>query len=167
MTDTTTNFEAAIECAASGGTMDDVARALGCSYRHLWRLTEKHPSFGQSLTRAREIGLQIQGDKLRTLVRDNPDIDVQRLKLESDNIKWALSRFLPKIFGDRLDVSVSERVDVSLAITEARGRILRHGRDSEMIEDAQVIDLPVIPDIRAADGISVDAARPVANPFDD
>lgn len=46
----------------------------------------------------------------------------QTYKLKIDNLKWLLSKLVPKKYGDRIDMNHSGSVDLSSAITEARNR---------------------------------------------
>ena len=49
--------------------------------------------------------------------------DPQRAKNRIDARKWYASKVKPKKFGDRIDVNITETVDIKLALTDARNRI--------------------------------------------
>ena len=117
------NFEAGITAATEGRSLKEIALSMGCSYAQMCRARDSNTFFKQSLDRARELGWYLQADRLKTLVEDNPHVDVQRLRLQSDNIKWLLARIMPHVFGDRLEIK-HEVARVDQALQEARARIV-------------------------------------------
>jgi hypothetical protein len=73
---------------------------------------EMPDTFGQRYVRARELGYLKMADELDDLAdgselgerRFEPGV-VQRHRLQVDTRRWLLSKCLPKIFGDKLDVT--------------------------------------------------------------
>ena len=73
---------------------------------------EMPDSFGQRYVRAREIGYLKMADELEALAdgtalgerRYEPGV-VQRHRLQVDTRRWILQKMLPKVFGDRVDVT--------------------------------------------------------------
>ncbi len=50
--------------------------------------------------------------------------DPQKARLKADNIKWLLSKWNPKKYGDRIDINVvNNNVSISVALEEARKRL--------------------------------------------
>ena len=76
-----------------------------------WALNAQHP-FSANYARAREIGYH----KLADETLDIADADeteagqVARDRLRVDTRKWLLSKALPKIYGDKLELSGNVRV---------------------------------------------------------
>jgi len=64
--------------------------------------------------------------------------------LQVDTRKWFLSKLAPKVYGDRLDVSVSDnRISISGALLAAQSRLaLMH--DAAQVQDVQ--DVQARPD---------------------
>ena len=60
-------------------------------------------AFGQRYRRARELGYAKLADDLIELA-DNADIPADQKRIMVDTRKWALSKALPKIYGDRIEV---------------------------------------------------------------
>jgi hypothetical protein len=61
--------------------------------------------FAAQYARARELGYQSMADWLIDLADETNSRDpaaVNKARLQSDNIKWLLSKALPKIYGDKL-----------------------------------------------------------------
>lgn len=140
------DVSAALNAAYNGLPWEEIAEAAGCSYRELWTRRREDALFDQALADARDAGLELRADSLYTLGED-PETDINRARLLSDNIKWLLARRKRKDYGDRVDVDVRQVVDISLALTEARRRI--PGHQTDLVED--VTPRPLLP---------------VPNPFD-
>lgn len=78
-----------------------------------WALnTEKYPEFCQQYERAREIQGHVWGERLRAVHKQIPRISdqwttkldpaaVTLAKIESENLKWLMSKRLPKKYGDK------------------------------------------------------------------
>jgi hypothetical protein len=59
---------------------------------------------------------------------------VQQKRLQVDTRKWVAAKLKPKVYGDRIDVSVTDtRISVSDALKEAKQRVLT--------EDSNVVDV--------------------------
>ncbi len=125
-----TSFNAAIareicEKLASGRTLRDVCRDESMpaeSTVRAWALDDVQ-GFSAQYARAREIGYYAMADELLEIADDGRNdwllsLDdegnetyklngehVQRSRLRVDARKWALSKALPKVFGDKLAVS--------------------------------------------------------------
>lgn len=116
------NVEAALDKAAEGATVREIADALGCSMRNYHRYLESSASFAQAIRQARTNGFNLYADETKTLIKDSPFADIDELRLEFDIRKWYLSKMHSSVFGDRLAVSI-EHVDVSGALQDARSRV--------------------------------------------
>lgn len=118
----TLNYPGAIELAAKGATIKQIAAELGCSPASMAKLLARDAPFRQALEQARSIGFASIADEVKTLVTDNPLTDVQMLRLHADNAKWYLSKMEPARYGEKLDVTVTKGVDLRTAIAEGRAR---------------------------------------------
>jgi hypothetical protein len=115
-------FEAALELAATGATTKAIAERLGCSPVSMAKILASNPPFRQAMGQAREIGLMNKAEMLEHIVSQNPFVDPNLLRLQSDNLKWLLSKLMPQVFGDKLDLTISKQVDIGSAIAEGRAR---------------------------------------------
>lgn len=107
---------------AQGRTLTSICRDIEdfpeASTVRSWALDLDHP-FSAQYTRARELGYQAWGDDCVDIsddgrndtfmtaegdVRVNHDV-IARAKLRVDTRKWALSKMLPKIYGDKVAVT--------------------------------------------------------------
>ncbi len=86
------------------------------------RWAEKHLDFKEQFHAAREAGYYRLAESL-TEVADQ-ERDPQKARLKADNIKWLLSKWNPKKYGDRIDIKVDNNVSISVALEQARKRFL-------------------------------------------
>lgn len=69
---------------------------------HQWVLDDKE-GFSKQYARAKSIGAEQAVDEMELIARTEDD--VQRAKLIIDTRKWALSKQIPKKYGDKLDMT--------------------------------------------------------------
>jgi hypothetical protein len=96
---------------ANGETLGATCRALGVSDGVVrdWKRAgdpEYDETFATDYARARLDGYESRADELRDIVRDRerfPDIAERRLVF--DHARWELAKCLPKIYGEKVDVT--------------------------------------------------------------
>lgn len=113
---------------AQGHSFKDIRKEIGINVYKLYRLVNSDSHFALLCNEIRSECLEELSDELISI----PDTyeSVERANLKSNNIKWLLSKRLPKKYGDRLQVDVAI-IDLNSAIDEARNR-------SEIIETHSV-----------------------------
>lgn len=108
---------------AEGMTLRQVCRGDGMpteSTVRRWVLEDRH-GFSAQYAEARHIGYQSMADELLEIADDGSNDwmerngetvangeHVQRSRLRLDTRKWLLSKALPKVYGDKLDLSSSD-----------------------------------------------------------
>lgn len=85
------------------------------------RLLNSEPDLATQYARAREIGWSFLGEDLIE-VSDDTSIPSDHRRIMVDTRKWMLSKMLPKIYGDRLDLNHSGSISKADALTEAELR---------------------------------------------
>ena len=98
------------------------------------RAVDADPGLAKQYARARQALLDKMADEVLELadapvpVLDNGATDnalVRQRQLQVDTRKWFLSKLAPKIYGDRLDVQVSDtRISISGALQAAQARLV-------------------------------------------
>ena len=133
--------ERAIQLAAEGKTLRQIAGALGCDMRKIHQMMAESATFAGRFARARKNGLELLADDLVTAHTDDPDI--QRAKLKSENVRWLLARRLPAQYGDRLAVDVSGQIDLAAALRDANARLqpISDQRAAAIVHDAEFKEL--------------------------
>ncbi len=107
-----------------------------------WATTDVD-GFGARYVRAREVGYLAMADELLEIADDSSgDMTVDengkarmdsefaaRSRLRVDTRKWFLAKMLPKVFGDRIDMSHSGTVNVEMADALRKARERLAGQD--------------------------------------
>ena len=98
------------------------------------RAVAASPALAEQYDRARAAVIERLADEIMELadapvpVLDNGATDnalVRQRQLQVDTRKWFLSKLAPKVYGDRLDVSVSDtRISISGALAAAQARLV-------------------------------------------
>jgi hypothetical protein len=114
---------------------------------HKWA-AEKPDTFGDRYVRARELGYLKWADELEALAEGSIEGErrfesgvVQRHRLQIDTRRWILSKMLPKVFGDKLDVTSDNKPIASLPDLELARRAM-HWITSLKSQD--VVDVEVV-----------------------
>ena len=118
----------AIEMASNGDPLRKIIAEICSSEYDFWLYKQHNPDFNNTFEQARQEGLEHIADGLITIADDY--VDVQRGRLKSDNAKWLLSKRKPSVYGDKVDIHVSQTIDISTALTEARKRALPKPEDA-------------------------------------
>jgi len=146
----------AIDMALQGKRLVDIRKELNIGSYEFWDLRENNTDFASAFARARKDGIDDLTETLLTIPDDEPD--VQRARLKSDNIKWYASKAKPEVYGDKLDLTVTNNVDLNSALEAARARALPI-RDQHKQIDAQATDYVDITPNSATDIKSVEAEK--------
>lgn len=88
--------------------------------------------------RAVEIRADLLADEVIHLA--DGDGDPAKVRNQMQARQWLASKLHAKRYGDRIDLNVTQTIDVSATLAEARARLLRPVRDQDDIVDAQLID---------------------------
>lgn len=124
-------------------------------YRYM---SAKQPAFAAAVERARVIAQYEHVDQIPEII-DN-EADLVRMREKVSAIKWTASKLNARVFGDKLDITVEQRVDLAGALAEARERAtLRLMCDSAPPIDGEFEQLPSVTGHRSVDDESV-APRP-------
>jgi hypothetical protein len=125
-------IEIVLDRLASGESLRAICRDEGMpELTQVMRLRRNDPEFAQQYTYAREMQAEVFGDELVEIVDDsrNDWIEkygkdgeikgyelngeaVARSRLRFDQRRWWMSKVLPKIYGDKIDVNNSGTVEV-------------------------------------------------------
>lgn len=74
-------------------------------------------ALAEQYTRARQIGYTLLGDDLQA-VSDDINIPADHRRIMVDTRKWMLSKMLPKIYGDKLDLTAKVTTDKQMSDAE-------------------------------------------------
>jgi DNA-binding helix-hairpin-helix protein with protein kinase domain len=107
---------------------------VGIDPARFLRAVDASPELAKQYARARQALLDKMADEILELadapvpVLDNGATDnalVRQRQLQVDTRKWFLSKLAPKVYGDRLDVSVTDsRISITGALQAAQSRLV-------------------------------------------
>lgn len=114
-----------LDAAAISPRMDDVAKAMGWTTRQLVQRLRNDPALYADFRAAKEIAMDIMVDGLQDVT--DRELDVQRARLKSDNIKWLAERLAPRQYGvqQRMELNVTGSIDLAAAIAQGNQRLMR------------------------------------------
>ncbi len=116
-----------LEGLMSGASLNSVCNSIGINESTVRTQVYQDSEFHAKYTRAREIGYLARADRLADLVDSATNEDVAVLRLKLDHEKWSLSKMLPKVYGEKLDVTSKDQqigftVADAVAIAQAKAK---------------------------------------------
>lgn len=126
------------ELVATGTSVTDACAREDVSITTLYRCISGDSELNSAYARARELQTLVEVDEAKAIA-DDPDVDPQAARNRIDIRKWRASKFHPSVFGEKLDLSISQTISMVDVLSEARNRV-RSMRDSGDVIDAEVID---------------------------
>lgn len=134
-----------LELIASGKTLSSALNALkeknGVSVERqtvfVWQ--ERDKEFEANFAKAAAMGIQARVDACHDLI-DDPHSDIFRTKLKTHFTQWEAERRLPALYGNRLDVNVTNKLDLSSVLNPAEHRLMLSRRTAENVIDAEIVD---------------------------
>ena len=122
------------------------------------RAVAASPALAEQYDRARATMIERLADEVMELADapvaklDNGATDpglVRHRQLQVDTRKWFLSKLAPKIYGDRLDVSVSDtRISISGALQAAQARLV------DVVDVTPRLSASIVQDVQGEDDVS-------------
>ena len=100
---------------------------------------------------AQEFRADIMADEIIHIA--DSDNDPAKARNQITARQWLASKYNKK-YGDRVDLNVTQVMDITATLNEARARAVLPVRDRQTIEDAQTIDLPRVVAHKPADNES-------------
>ena len=104
----------AICCAIDGGaSLRKAAKAQSVGASTFLDWVDARPDLAEQYARARARGYALLADEIIAISDGDEGADSERVprdKLRVDSRKWMLSKMLPKLYGDRLDLAATVTV---------------------------------------------------------
>lgn len=133
-------IERVLERLASGESLRGICRDETMpEIGQIMRLRLSDPAFAKQYTHAREMQAEVFGDELVEIVDDGSNDwmekqygetkawvingeAVARSRLRFDQRRWWMSKVLPKIYGDKIDLNHSGEINLTLADRMAKAK---------------------------------------------
>lgn len=132
---TTGIVDAAIEAVAGGASLARTALALGVKRQSLYAAIKRVDALDRYEDAQRQAADALAEEIIEI---SDTEKDANRSRVRVDARKWLAGKFLPRKYGDRLELSVHQPPDLLAALTAARGRVGLIARKDEA-EDAEIV----------------------------
>lgn len=107
--------------------------------------------------RAKEIRADVMADEVVEIADTETDPQTARNKMNAR--QWWTAKAAPKVYGERIDLNVTQTLDISATLAEAQQRRLRPVSDQPQAIDVQVIEAIEDKSSEATDVESVSAPK--------
>lgn len=128
-----------IEHVLNGATLKEAASRCGMTPSLFNYRLQSDREAAIAYARAVEIRADLLADEALTIADNENDAAKARNQIQVR--QWLASKLYARRYGDRIDLNVTQTLDVTSTLAEARARRLRPVRDQYDVTDAQVIDL--------------------------
>ena len=140
--------------AIEGRSMREISVGVGKTLVELQRYIMSSEMRRKLFTLARRDGHEILADDLMSAHRAEGMSDAQK-KLFSTNVMWLLSRRLKDKYSERVEVDGNQRVSITDALLEARGRL-----PSRVVREVEPADVEVIGEVDEVGRVSEEKILP-------
>ena len=141
-------IERIIDRVLNNVTLLEAVKQEGISLPTLHKWLGRDKESALAYARAIEMRADVLADE--TIEIADTDTDAARARNRITSRQWLASK-LNKKYGERVDLNVTQTIDVSSVLLEARARVMLPGRDQQTITDVQTLDLPSVSVPRALD----------------
>jgi hypothetical protein len=126
---------------------------LYCGYWEFMKYLNSHPDAENEYATAQLAKAEAAVDEIFDIA--DTELDPHRARVRTEIRKWYGEKINSKKYGNRVDVNLNQRVDMSAALVDARNRALAI-RDLSGTIDAQVLETKQIVDDSLGDSESLD-----------
>lgn len=126
----------AIEAIANGDTLRVALANMGLTGASLNALLSSDRELAVAYARALEIRADLYADEIIT-ISDDETKDPHRARNQIQARQWVAGKHHAKRYGDRIDLNVTQTIDIGSTLAEARSRLLRPISDQQETIDAE------------------------------
>ena len=141
-----------IDAVLDGSSLREAAKAESVDLRTFGDWLQGDKEAAQRYARAQELRGDVLADEI-IRIADTED-DAAKARNQITARQWLASK-LNKKYGERLDVNVTQTLDISATLIEARARLVLPPRDQQTITDVQTLDSIGLIEARALDNQSI------------
>lgn len=109
-----------VDLMADGRTVAQARRELGIGVTTWWRHTQD-PRVADRIAHARAAQADAWADEIIEIA--DTESDAQRAKNRVDARKWLAAKMRPSVYGERLELGITQKVDLAGALADARARL--------------------------------------------
>jgi hypothetical protein len=141
--------KACIKAVFDGESVVDFLRDVGMEPQAFYETLKKNPELLDAYADAKRFRAEILANEI-VHIADSED-DPQKARNRIQARQWFASKVAPRDWGDRMDINVTQTIDIGSALQDARARALRPVCDQRDEPDSQVVDYKEVIDLGPAD----------------
>ena len=122
-----------------GDTLKDALQKVGISQPYFHELLGSDKKSALAYARATELRADNLADEALQIADNEPDAAKARNQIQVR--QWLASKLYAKRYGDRIDLNVTQTIDIGSTLAEARSRLLPM-RDQQQIIDVETRAIP-------------------------
>jgi hypothetical protein len=132
-----TATEAAIDAVFNGESISAYLKDVGFPPTIFYETLDRCPDLSARYARAKKYKAEAQVDEIVEIADTDPDPQRARNRIQAR--QWAASKLSPHIYGDKLDLNVTNVVDLGGALSAAKARVrpISDQPESEVIQDVE------------------------------
>lgn len=138
-----------IRQVARGSTLTAYLKAVGMDDLRFYEIVETTPQLTSDYARAKRARAESIAQEIVDIADNEADAQKARNRIQAR--QWYAGKILPREYGDRMDINVTQTIDIGDALAQARARALRPVCDQPVTLDAQVVDYTDINVVGPAD----------------
>ena len=135
---TATLVESVIDDVLAGSTLKNALATRDMTAQAFARILQGDKSAAAAYARAAELRADLLADEIISIA--DSDSDPAKVRNQIQARQWLASKLNAKRYGDRIDLNVTQTVDIGATLAEARARLLRPASDHHGVIDVQAID---------------------------
>lgn len=155
-----------LDLFAEGGSLQDHMKATGVNSRTFYGHVYKDPELDSLYKDIKRGRADMNVDEAYRTGMDSA-LDSKQARVRADILMKIAAFYDRQQFGDKIDMTIDQRVSVSAPLAAARARALRPGRDLGQVQDAVIVPMQQLSDMRPTDKQSGVPPKPRSNPFED
>lgn len=134
----TIKCEQAIALVYEGQLISHVLEMLGMSAQVFHETIARTPELTDSYRRAKAAYAEQVANEVIHIADTEEDAQKARNRIQAR--QWFASKVSPRDWGDRMDINVTQTIDIGSALMDARARALRPVCDQRDERESQVVD---------------------------
>lgn len=150
-----------IASVLEGTSLREAIKLVGWTANEFHQYLSRDRDAANAYARAQEIKADLLADEVVAIA--DSDTDPAKVRNQMQARQWLASKLYAKRYGDRIDLNVTQTLDIGSTLAEARAR-LRPVSDQYEITDAQVIEAKRISRQKTGDIKSILASDPCKAP---
>jgi len=152
-TETSATVQRVIDLVLDGHSLRDAVKKCGLTPIKFSSALRGDKGAAAAYARALEIKADLLADDIIQIADTSEDAAKARNQIDSR--KWIASKLYAQRYGERIDLNVTQTIDIGSTLAEARAR-LRPISDQSNVINSHMIDITSAIDSRATDMQSVD-----------